>query len=368
VTAALACQHQALLRRAMLFPALGAIETTASILGSALAVAMAFTGFGYWALVFRPITTSLICAAAVWWRCAWLPTRPVITGGVSAMVRFGFNSTGFTFTDFVARSVDRVAIGYRSGAAALGHYQNALFVYYNLLDVLVHASHGVAVASLSKLRAEPHELQRLWAKAMSTLAFYAMPGFGLLAVVGQDLIVVLVGEKWADAGTLLAILALRGMPHSIERTLGWLHVSAGRTDRWMKWGLLSVAVHCVAVLIGSPFGVKGIVLSYVVCTYILFVPAISYAGRPLGIGSRDVVNAVGRPMVASLAAVAGTFLLSQSLLATVVPLWRIAPVAATYLATYLVIAVGVFKLHAPLVVVFALLRDSLARRFAQQAG
>ncbi len=122
----------------------------------------------------------------------------------------------------------------------LGYYQNAMFIYENLLALLVTPVHGVAVTSLSKAQNDLDELRRLWRKALSTLGFYAMPAFGILAVTGQDLVIVLFGSKWAQAGVLISILALRGIPHAVERTLGWLHVAAGRTDRWMRWGLVAM--------------------------------------------------------------------------------------------------------------------------------
>jgi PST family polysaccharide transporter len=105
-----------------------------------------------------------------------------------------------------------------------------MFIYDNLLDVLVFPLHQVAIASLSKLQGDLVALRRSWAKALSTVAFYAMPAFGLLSVTSRDLVVTLLGPKWANAGVILSILALRGIPHSVERTLGWLHVAAGRTD------------------------------------------------------------------------------------------------------------------------------------------
>lgn len=368
LASALVCQHQALMRRAMLFRALGTIETAANLVSAAGAIAMALAGWGYWALVLRPIATTFLIAAGVWLRCGWVPTRPTMTPAVREMIGFGLNSTGFTMTDFLGRSVDRVAIGYRSGAVSLGYYQNARFVYDNLLEVLVAATHGVAVASLSKLRENPGELRRLWAKALSTLAFYAMPAFGLLAVVSQDLIVMLLGKRWENAGVLLAILALRGIPHSIERTLGWLHVSAGRTDRWMRWGLVAAVAHLLALFLGLPFGPMGVVVAYVVCMYILFVPAIGYAGQPLGIGARDVVRAVGPQLVASLGSAGFAFLLGRLLLTQSDSLTRMAVLSVAYLLSYLILAVGVFRLRMPLFVMLSLLRDVLPRRFAHLAG
>ena len=120
------------------------------MLSAAIAIAAALWGFGYWALVVRPIVTPSLFAAGVWLRCRWLPGGPSMTSGVRETVKFGLNITGYCMTDFAGRSGDRVAIGYRTGAVSLGYYQNALFVYDNLLDVLVFPLHGVAVASLEQ--------------------------------------------------------------------------------------------------------------------------------------------------------------------------------------------------------------------------
>jgi PST family polysaccharide transporter len=148
--------------------------------------------------------------------------------------------------------MDEVAIGYGSGAAALGRYQNAMLIYENVLSVLTAPLHPVAVAGLCKVSNDPKEFRRLWGKAISTLSFWSMPAFGLLAVTSQGLILILLGKKWASAGILLSILALRGIPHAVERTLGWLHVPAGRSDRWMRWGVFALCAQGLALVSGLP--------------------------------------------------------------------------------------------------------------------
>jgi len=263
ITSALTAQHYALLRRAMKFQELGIIEVIANFLGASLAVAMALYGLHYWALVTRPIASAMFLAAGSWIQCRWIPGRPRLTSEVKSMLRFGLNVTGFTMFDFAGKSADRVAIGYRTGAASLGYYQNAAFVYDNLIDIIVGPLHGVAVSALSKLRDNYVELRRSWAKALSTLAFFSAPAFGLLAATSQDLIVLLLGPKWARSGVLLSILALRGIPASIERTCGWLHVTAGRTDRWMRWGMALAGAQFVALCLALPYGPTGIVTATV---------------------------------------------------------------------------------------------------------
>ena len=135
-----------------------------------------------------------------------------MTPSVKVMLGFGGNVLGFSMVDFLAKNMDRIGIGSRSGARLLGYYQSALLVYDNTLD-LTFPLHNVAVASLSKLQSDVTSLRTLWAKALSTLAFYGMPAFGILSVTGQDTIVLLLGEKWSSASLLLSVLALRGPAH-----------------------------------------------------------------------------------------------------------------------------------------------------------
>ena len=365
VASALTCQHYALLRRAMKFQELAAMEVAANLLSAVSAITMAFYGFGYWALVLRPLIMYFLLAIGVWLRCRWLPPKPAMTAGVKEMLKIGLGITGFTITDFVGRSSDRIAIGYRSGAIALGYYQNAIFIYENLLDVLVGPSHGVAVASLSKAQDDLTELRRLWGKAVSTLEFYVMPAFGILAVTSQDVVVLLLGAKWSSAGFLLSILALRGIPHTVERCMGWLHVSSGRTDRWMRWGVASTCLQLLALFCGLPFGPTGVTIAYVVCMFIIFIPAIAYAGRPLGIGAKDAITVVWRPMAGSLLAAASGFALRYTLLADSSSIVRTVVLALAYVAVYVVAVVGILRVRTPIAVVLALARDFLPVRFGR---
>ncbi len=275
------------------------------------------------------------------------------------MFWFGLNVTVFTTLDSVGRSSDRIAIGYRAGAAALGYYQNALFVYENLLDIFVAPLHNVAVPALSKLRNDARELRKAWAKALSTLAFFAMPAFGLLAVTSRDLIVLLLGSKWSNSGILLSVLALRGIPHTIERTAGWLHVTAGRTDRWMRWGLLLVATHLIALLAGLPFGPAGVVTAYVVLMFMLAMPAISYAGRPLGIGVTDLLQAIWRPLVGTLTSVIVCFGLRYAIAAQMPVASRIVVLGTTFATLYCALVVGLFRTRTPVRTSLSLCGDFL---------
>jgi len=365
VLGAAACQHFALLRRAMQFREIAIIEVGSNLLSSIVAILMAVYGAGYWALVAKPVLLAAITLLGAGWYCRWLPGIPKLTQGVKEMMKFGLHITGFTVTDYVAgRAIDRVAIGKIAGAASLGFYQQCLFVYENVLGLLSISLHPVAVAGLSKLTGNPAELKRAWSRAMMTLAFFAMPAFALLAVSAQDIITIILGAKWEYTGELVAIMSLRGIPHCIERTLGWLHVPAGRGDRWMRWGFIGVGIQVIALFAGLPFGVEGVVVAYVVAMYLTFIPAIAYAGKPLGIGTRDLLKAIAAPFTGAVLVSAIGFGLRFFAFGSLNPLLRSALLLAICGLLYLFIVVVVLRTREPIKIAWRLVSDFRARKSA----
>ena len=357
ILAAISIQHYALMRRAMQFRHIAIIDISTNVIGSIVAVVMAFTEWRYWALAAKPIVTSGLAAVAVWVSCPWIPGRPRLTPEVKESIRFGIGVAGFTVTDTLSRSADRLALGYFYGAGPLGFFHNAFLIYSNLLSIVSDPLHNIAVSSLSKLRDNVDRLKGAWAVALTSVAFFSSAMFAVLAVTGQDFVAILLGQKWAPAGPLLSVIAVRGIAHSVERTMGWLHIAAGRSDRWMRWGVISAVCQLGALIAGLPFGAMGVATAYTVAVFGLFVPALVYAGRPLGIGVKDVLPVVGPQTVAGLGAVAFGLMVQRLFLLDFSHPVRFVISATACLVAYLAVAVGVFKVTGPLQIALGVLHD-----------
>src|SRR5262245_6139337 len=357
MTAAVSTQHYALMRRAMQFRHIAIIDISSNVVGSIVGIAMAFTGWGYWSLVAKPIVTSGLAVVGVWISCPWVPGRPRLTPEVKELVGFGMGVTGFTITDYLARSDDRLALGYVYGPGPLGYVPNAFLVYSNVLNILTEPLHNIASSSLSKLRDDLGELRRSWASALSLTSFVSAAVFATLAVTGQDFVVLLLGQRWAPAGPLLCVFAVRGIANSVERTLGWLHVVAGRPDRWVQWGIFSAGCHLLALIIGLPYGAMGVAVAYTVAIFCLFVPALVYGGSPIGIGVRDVLSATAAQMGSALIATTIALTIQRVFLSEVPELLRLIVSIPMCAVTYLLIVLGVFRITEPLKLASTLLHD-----------
>jgi O-antigen/teichoic acid export membrane protein len=359
ILSAVSNQHLALLRRTLQFAGIARIQILSTLIGIVVAISMAICGYGYWALVVRTITGSLCVAIGAWLVCRWRPGFPVLDNEVKSMVRFGLHVVGFSVTYSVTGAVDRIALGLFYGLAEVGYYQNALALYDNTLFSTLMQLHRVGSAALSKLQSNPAALRQKYEVALSTLAFFVMPAAAILSVTAQDLTVMLLGEKWREAGILLSIIALRGIFQVVEGSQGWLHLSTGRPDRWRNWGIVSLVVQVVAVLGGLPFGATGVAVGVVMTSLLTAVPSISYAGRPIGIGAALVIRAVGPQLIGAISTAAAGWWLQTTALTHCSSFARIFLSTGFCISIYLLIVVGLLRLTEPITVASRLAKDYL---------
>src|SRR5258706_6681525 len=195
-------QHLALLRRTMQFGTIAKIQISSTLVGIAIAIFLAVCGYGYWALVLRPITSSLCIAIGAWLACRWRPSFPLFDNEVKSMVRFGLHVVGLSVTYSVARAVDRIGLGLFYRPEEVGYYQNAITLYDNSIFSTLGQLHTVGSAALSKLQSNPVALRQKYEAALSALAFFVMPTAAILSVTAEDVTVLLLGEKWR-AGCVL---------------------------------------------------------------------------------------------------------------------------------------------------------------------
>ena len=356
-------QHLSLLRRTMQFVTIAKIQFLSALVGLACAILLATSGYGYWALVLRPIATAACIAVGAWLGCRWRPGRPIFDAEVKSMVHFGAHVLGYSITHSMTRAADRIALGLFYPAREVGYYQNAQNMYDNAFFAPIAQLHGVGSAGLSKLRSNPGALRQKYQAALSAIAFFVMPTAAILSVTGQDVAVTLLGETWRKSGLLLSIMALRGIVEFIEISQGWLHVSSGRADRWKNSGLVGAVVRVVAILGGLPFGAEGVVIALVAAGWLIAFPSVIYAGRPLGIGADLVMRAVGGPLLGATIAVAAGWWLQTIFLANYSTLFRISLSAFLCTSIYLLIVVGLLRITEPIRVA-----GSLVQVFKVRAG
>jgi len=334
--------HFALLKRGMHFWSIAIAQIAANFVSNIAAIYLAWRGYGYWALVVKNVAFVVSLVAVVWIACGWRPGPPARKSGTKGLLFFGANSIGYLTMSFFARNLDKTIVGRRYGVVPLGYYDKAFNLFLVPVSQLTMSLHQVAVTTLSKLRSEPEKYKRYYLNAVSIISFLGMPVCAFLGSVSQELILFLLGPKWIQSAGLFFLLTISGGVHIVYSTQEWLHVSLGRADRWLRWGIVAFVVTVAGYVIAMFISVSAIAIAYTLSIYALVGPAIAYAGKPIGLRFRDVLSSFWRYFVAAaLAGVCCRLLLSFGFTQGALVL-RLLAGFALYVPVYLVAVIALF--------------------------
>jgi PST family polysaccharide transporter len=295
-------QHRALQRRLMRFGQLALIQIGASAISVAIAVAVALKGYGYWALVAREVSHSVLVLVGTWICMPWVPGRPSRQADIRAMLMFGGDLTAFNLIwSLVMVHLDQILIGKLFGASALGLYRQGVNLVLAPIGRLSFPVNVVAEASLSRLQDAADRYRRYYLRFLGALALITMPLAAFLAVFAEEVVQVALGARWLAAGDYLRILAVAAVMRPASLTVGFVMVTCGRSRQYLRWGLFQAAGLAAFLTVGISWGPKGVAYAQVASVYLLLVPFLPWAfrGTPITVG--QFASAVHRPLVATLA-------------------------------------------------------------------
>jgi PST family polysaccharide transporter len=305
--------HLALLQRAMRFPEVSANQVLARTVSVVISIALAFAGWGYWALVAGILAFPLSRSIGAWCLCRWIPSLPRRKPETAAMLRFVLNVYGRFNIDYLAHNMDNVLVGWRFGAQPLGLYKKAYDLFALPSSLVMQPLQSVAVAALSRLKQDPALYRRYLLRGLAVTALLGM-GLGAdLTLVGHDLIALLLGPKWEESGRIFTLLGPGIGLMFLYGAHCWIHLSIGSANRFFRWGLIEFVVTCLLFATGLSWGPEGIAVAWTTSYGLLIIPAFWYAGRPIRLGINAVVAAVWKYALASVVAGCATAIAVQIL-------------------------------------------------------
>jgi PST family polysaccharide transporter len=264
IVGGVAVQHEALLKRQMRFFALGFIGFFALVAGYAVGIAMAWRGYGYWALVGSQLALISTNTIGVWAICRWYPSRPQRNSGIRSMLTFGRNLTGYAMINVFAKNLDGLLVGRVWGAQQLGLYTKAGQVLAMPTDQINEPLNAVAIPALSRLDDSPERYRQGYLRILEKIVMITMPGIALMIVTADWVVYLLLGPQWNDAAFILVLLGIAGLTQPVVNSLGWLLITQGRTHHMFQWALISAPLGIASIVVGLPWGAPGVAASYAI--------------------------------------------------------------------------------------------------------
>jgi PST family polysaccharide transporter len=157
--------------------------------------------------------------------------------------------------------------------------------------------------------------------------------------VGKDVVRLVLGPKWSEAGRIFELFGPGIGVMLLCSTVGWIHLSIGKPERWLRWSLFQLAATASLFLLALRWGPEGVAAAWSISFWTLLVPGFWYAGRPVGFGASDLIAAIWRYAAAAVAAGLATAAILRG-----TPLWEaysgtVASLEATVIISTLFVAI-----------------------------
>ena len=293
--------HMALRLREFGHKTLAYRSVLAGLLGGICAVVAALLGAGIWALVLQRVVREIVCTALAWSSYRW---RPGIAFDFAEARRYLKNGIDLGLAQVVTllsfRAQD-LGIARVLGPATLSSYRVAWRCAELIGPQIVGPFGTVALQTFSRLQDHREDLRKAYVSMLQQCALVSVPALVGYAVAGPWLVPALFGPQWRDAGMIAPMLLPLALPFTLSGFMLALLAAKGRI-RWQRhFALLDLATTILVTALTVSNGLKWVALGYSIRSVLLMPLQLHLIWRVSGIGIRDHIDALAKPVLASAA-------------------------------------------------------------------
>jgi PST family polysaccharide transporter len=266
----LSTQYRASLARNLRFGSLAVTDVAASALALGIAIALATSGAGYWALVAQQLGTPAVALVLLITQSRWVPGWLQKRVSIRPFLRYGWNILVAQLLTYAGRNADSFIIGIRSGATDLGLYDRAFQILMMPLNQLSTPISRVAVPVLSRLQDEEARFTAFLLRGQTIFLTILIPFFLVAAALAQPLVPVVLGDQWSASASLFQILAVAGVARAAGNATYWVALSRGLTGLSMRLALISTPLLIAAIGVGAVWGVTGVAVGVAATSVVMW--------------------------------------------------------------------------------------------------
>jgi teichuronic acid exporter len=256
--------QQVVLQKKVDFRLLAIINIVGSLASGIVSICMAINGFGVWSIVFQILTKSFFTSLFLWIFNKW---RPLFTFNWDSLRHlFGYGSklsvAGLIYTIFQYLYFN--IIGKLFPIASLGFYTRAVQLQEFPVKTIAGIFNRVVFPIFASIQNEEERLKNAYRKTLRTMVFFTFPIlFGLIAVADQ-LIEVILTEKWLPASDYFKLLCLVGLFYSFQVLNGEILKTKGKSNWVLSLEIISKVILVVNIFITYRWGITAIIIGQMV--------------------------------------------------------------------------------------------------------
>ena len=231
--------QQAHIQREMRFKSYFYATIIGTVLSCGVGIAMAFSGYGVWALVAQYLTNTTVGSIVMLFVCKWRPGLGFSAEKAKEIYSFGWKVLCTELVYTTDANVRGLLVGKVFGPADLAYYEQGN-KYPSLLVSNVNATiQKVMLPTFSRRQDDLNSLKSALRRSIQIGAFLLCPLLVGLAVVSDNFVNVLLTEKWLPAVPYVCIFCMSYMTRPLESACHQALLAIGRSGL-VFWIMLAI--------------------------------------------------------------------------------------------------------------------------------
>lgn len=251
----------------LFFSSLGAI-----IISGSIGIAMAFMGYGVWALIAQQLTNRFVAVVILFITLRWRPRLLFSIKRIKSLFTFGSKLLASSLLENSFLHLRSIIIGKVYSSAALGFYNNGKFIPHVLTQNINGSIQSVLFPVLSSKQDNRRSIKLIVRRSIVTSSFLMFPMMIGLASVSDSFIEVVLTEKWLPAAPYLRIFCLSYALYPIHTANLQAIKAIGRSDVFLKLEVIKKILTIIILIITVFHGVYaialGVLISSIMSTFI----------------------------------------------------------------------------------------------------
>lgn len=260
------------------------ISLFSAIISGLTGVALAWLGYGVWALVVQALVQAVVTVALSFFYVRWWPRKRFSGDSFRRLFAFGSKLLVATLISSLYTKVYDMVIGRKFSSISLGLYSRAdkfnMFCSANISGILSRVSFPV----LSKIQDDDARLRSVYKQYMQLAALAVFPLIMGLCGIAKPLIHLLLGDEWMGCVPLLQILSFAYLWDCVVMVnLNLIYVK-GRSDYVLRLEVIKKSIGFTILFLSLPFDLIGICIGRVIYAIIAFYLNTYYTKKLLDYG------------------------------------------------------------------------------------
>lgn len=268
ITNAFGSIHGLLFRKRLEFRKPAIRNIVVQIISATVAIVMALTGCGYWALVIQGLLQTTCGSIANWLMCDWRPTLTFSLGRLKDM--FGFGSKMFItiLIDYGFNKGYDTTIGKFYSATSLSYYNRAMSTAGIFVDTILGVLHNISLPIFIQIQDDKHRTIINMERVLKILCLLIFSLLFVLIALAQPLFNFMYSSKWDDVIPLFQIVCIVSLLRPLQVVLEDVLLAYGNSTIFIFNSLLGKIMTIIIILITWRWGIIFMLLGQSLGTFL----------------------------------------------------------------------------------------------------